>query len=87
MAFVVLQKMAEKVKWKESKAFNIIAKQSMPIYLFHQQVIYFFIYWLNGVVNPYIHASINFIGAMVVSIIISSILMKFKCTRLLIGEK
>ena len=72
---------------QDSKLFYFIVKQSMPIYLFHQQVIYFFIFWLNGLVNPYINASINFIGAMVVSIIISGTLMRFKLTRFLIGEK
>ena len=57
MAFFVLQKIANHVKWKESKAFALFSKHSMPIYLFHQQVIYFVIYWLNGLLNPYIHAT------------------------------
>ena len=87
MSFLVLQKLADKAKWQDSILFDFIAKQSMPIYLLHQQVIYFFIFWLNGLVNPYINASINFIGAMVVSIIISGTLMRFKLTRFLIGEK
>ena len=87
MAFVVLQKLANRVNWKESKVFTLLSKNSMPVYLFHQQVIYVFISLLNGVINPYIHAGINFIGAMVISLIISTILMKFKWTRFLIGEK
>lgn len=87
MAFVVLQKLANRVNWKESKAFTLLSKNSMPVYLFHQQVIYVFISLLNGVINPYIHAGINFIGAMVISLIISTLLMKFKWTRFLIGEK
>ncbi len=87
MAFVILQKIADKVKWKESKAFGFLSKNSMPVYLFHQQVIYIFVTWLNGLINPYLHAGINFIGAMVVSLLISEILMKFKWARMLIGEK
>lgn len=87
MAFVVLQKLANRVNWKESKAFSLLSKNSMPVYLFHQQVIYVFISLLNGVINPYLHAGINFIGAMVISLIISTLLMKFKWTRFLIGEK
>ena len=59
----------------------------MPMYLFHQQIIYFTIYWLNGKVNPYLHAGINFVAALVGSFIISSILMRWKVTRFLIGEK
>ena len=87
MAFVILQKITDKIKWKESKVFGILSKNSMPVYLFHQQVIYIFVTWLNGLINPYLHSGINFIGAMVVSLLISSILMKFKWTRMLIGEK
>lgn len=87
MAFVILQKLADKLAWQENKAFQLISKQSMPIYLFHQQVIYFFIYWFNGVVNPYVNASINFVGAMAISMLLSSVLLKFKYTRFLIGEK
>ena len=87
MAFVILQKIADKVKWKESKVFELLSKNSMPVYLFHQQVIYIFVTWLNGPINPYLHAGINFIGAMAVSLLISAILMKFKLTRMLIGEK
>ncbi|MBQ9167422.1 MAG: acyltransferase, partial [Oscillospiraceae bacterium] len=87
MAFVILQKIADKVKWKESKVFGFLSKDSMPVYLFHQQVIYIFVTMLNGLINPYLHAGINFIGAMVVSLLISAILMKFKWTRMLIGEK
>lgn len=87
MAFVVLQKLANRVNWKESKVFSFLSKNSMPVYLFHQQVIYVFISLLNGVINPYLHAGINFVGAMVISLIISTLLMKFKWTRFLIGEK
>ncbi|MGN0647440.1 MAG: acyltransferase family protein [Oscillospiraceae bacterium] len=87
IAFVVLQKLANRVNWKESKVFTLLSKNSMPVYLFHQQVIYVFISLLNGVINPYLHAGINFIGAMTVSLLISTLLMKFKWTRFLIGEK
>lgn len=86
-AFVVLQKLANRVNWKESKVFTLLSKNSMPVYLFHQQVIYVFISLLNGVINPYLHAGINFIGAMFISLLISTLLMKFKWTRFLIGEK
>ena len=87
MAFVVLQKIADHVKWAKSKVFGILSKNSMPLYLLHQQVIYVFISLLNGVVNPYIHAGVNFIGAMAISLLIAALLMKFKWTKYLIGEK
>jgi len=87
MAFVVLQKIADLIKWKERKTIGFLGKNSMPIYLFHQQIVYVFIVLLNGKVNPFIHAGINFIGAMLIALLISVLLMKFRWTRFLIGEK
>ena len=86
MAFVFLVKIAEYVKWN-NKYFQAISKKTMPVYLFHQQIIYFFIYYLNGIVNPFVNATINFCGSMVLSLLIATLLMKFRITRLLIGEK
>ena len=86
-AFLTLQKIANRVKWHKSRVFSFISKNSMPVYLFHQQIVYVFIYLLNGVINPYLHATINFVGAMIISLAISAIMMKFKWTRFLIGEK
>ena len=86
MAFVVLQKIAYKINW-ENKFFGFLSKRSMGVYLFHQQVIYFTIYWLNGMINPYIHTGINFVIAIIVSLAITSVLLKFKVTRFLLGEK
>lgn len=87
MAFMVLQKLANRVNWKESKLVSLLCKNSMPIYLFHQQIVYVLISLLNGVISPYFHVGINFIGAMSISLMISVLLMKFKWTRFLIGEK
>lgn len=87
MAFIILQKLGSNVKWKQNKIFVTFSKYSMPIYLFHQQIIYFLIDWLNGAIHPYVHTSINFIGAILISSGISAILMKWKATRFLIGEK
>ena len=87
MAFVILQKLATKVNWKDSRVFSIFSKNSMPVYLFHQQIIYLSVYFLNGKLNPYLHATVNVIVALLISLSISLIMMKFKWTRLLIGEK
>ena len=86
-AFVVLQKVATKINWKESKVFSLLNKNSMTIYLFHQQVIYFTLEAFNGLLNPYIHSLVNLIASIGVALIISVILRKFKITRMLIGEK
>lgn len=86
MAWTILQDVAGKVNWQNSRAFMTLSSYSMPMYLFHQQIIYFTIVWLNGVVNPWINAGVNCAAALVVSYIISAVLMKWRETRLLIGE-
>lgn len=87
MSFFILQWLADKVDWKNNRLFMFFSKHSMTIYLFHQQIIYFTIIWLNGELNPYLHAFVNFVIALTLSSIISVLLMKFKTTRILIGEK
>ena len=88
MAFVVLQKIAFFFKnWRENKILVALSRCSMPIYLIHQQVVYFFIPPLNGYVNPYLHAIIIFVCALSISLAVSLLLMKFKFSRFLLGEK
>ena len=87
MAWTTLQALANRVKWKDSNAFKTLSSYSMPIYLFHQQIIYFTIIGLNGKVNPWINAGVNFVVAIIGSYLISNILMRWNVTRFLIGEK
>lgn len=88
MIFVVLQKIAIVFnEWKQNKAFMFLNRNSMQIYLFHQQVIYFSIVLLNGKVNPYIHGITNFLVSLIVSLTISFVLTRFKTLRFLLGEK
>lgn len=87
MAWTVLQAIAGKVNWQNSKVFNTLSSYSMPMYLFHQQIIYFSIAWLNGLVNPWINAGVNMVAALICSYIISAFLMRWSGTRMLIGEK
>lgn len=87
MSFFVLQKLADRIKWKRSSVFLFLSRKTMPVYLFHQEIIYFSILWLNGKVNPYFNAVINIMFSLFVSLLLSSLLMKYKVTRTLIGEK
>jgi hypothetical protein len=87
MSFIILQKLADRIDWKNSLLFGRLSKNSMTVYLFHQQIIYLLIYWLNGRLNPYVHAAVNFFGALLISLLISFVLMKTKWTRMLVGEK
>lgn len=88
MAVSILQKIAQSINYKMGKnnAFSLLSKYSMPMYLFHQQIIYFVITGLNGKVNPYINAGINFLVSTIVSFIISWILLRFRITKFLVGE-
>ena len=87
MAWNVLQKLACRINWNDNRAFKNLSSYSMPMYLFHQQIIYFSIYLLNGKINPWLNAGVNFVAAIVGSFIISAILMRWNITRFLIGEK
>ncbi len=86
MAWTTLQVAASKIHWQENTAFKTLMNYSMSMYLFHQQIVYFTISALNGVVNPWINAGVNFVVAIWGSLVISTLLMKWKTTRFLIGE-
>ena len=87
MIFMLLQKIAQTVRWKDNKVVSFFTKHSMVIYLFHQQVIYFFIRELNGLINPYLQAAITFLGTTVICSGVAALLMRFPATRFLVGEK
>lgn len=87
MSFVVLQELADCINWQKNRFFCTISKSSFAVFLFHQQVIYIFIHILNGTLNPYLNAAVNFFGAMIISLLISAFMMKFRVTKVLIGEK
>lgn len=87
MAFAALQKIANQFGYQNNQAFLFLSKRTMPIYLFHQPVIYFAIVWFNGVLEPYIHSIVNFTVSLSASILVSSLLLRSKKTRFLIGDK
>lgn len=86
-AFYILQNLADNIKWRDNRLFTFISKKTMPMYLFHQQIIYFIIYYFNGKINPFIHMTLSFFAAISFSLLISIILSSFKTTRVLLGEK
>ena len=87
MAFLVLQKLSGYVDWKKNKLIKGFLQISMPIFLLHQQLIYFSISLFNRFVNPYVNAIINVVFAIVGSAIITKLLYKVKVLRMLMGEK
>ena len=83
--FVFLMRAAIKVK-PRSSVYLFFVKRTMPIYLLHQQIIFLPVMWLNGVISPEMHVVVNFLFSIGLSTLISSVLLSFKWTRLIIGE-
>ena len=69
----------------EKPIINEFIECSMPIFLFHQQFIYWAIVLLNGVINPIINGIVNFIFAIAASLVISKLLLSNRVTRCLLG--
>lgn len=86
MAWTSLQSLAKYIN-SENRFTSKLTAYSMPMYLFHQQIIYLVVFLLNGKINPWINATINYFIAIVVSYTVSFILKQWKITRFLIGEK
>lgn len=74
----------KKIKLK-NKFYKLYEENSFGIYLFHQQIIYFTIIFLNGVVHPIVQVILSFVIASVISILMTIVLRKFKVTRLMFG--
>lgn len=86
MAFFVIYRFTEKIGIYKLKLFQLLEEHSFTIYLFHQQIIYICIYFLNGKVNNYLLFISNFIVSIVFSLFISIILKNNKFTKRLVGE-
>ena len=90
LAFFILQTIANIIRFKRisnSKWFMLLAKSSMIIYLFHQQLIYISIAIFNTLINPYINMLINFVFAIIVSVIFAVIFTSNRYLSFLVGEK
>lgn len=68
-----------------NKLFRILEGNSFGIYLFHQQIIYFTIVWFNGLVPPIVQALFSFVIAIVISLLMSMVLKRWKVTRVMFG--
>lgn len=75
----------ENRKETKIKIWNILKEKSFGIYLFHQQVIYLTIMWLNGRVHPVLQVCLSFVLAITLASIITAILQRFKLTKALYG--
>ena len=85
-AFSILVQLSSRYSWGKKGCFKYLSERTMIVYLLHQQIIYFFIVWLNGVVHPLIHGIINFVGTMAITLIFSEIVLRVKVLRYLTGN-
>ncbi len=72
-------------KLQKTKLYRYIEKYNFGMYLFHQQIIYISIRYLNGTVPNIIFVILNFISSCVLSAIITWLLSRWKITRMMIG--
>ena len=68
-----------------NKIYTLLEENSFGIYLFHQQIIYFTITILNGIVHPIIQTLLSFSISIIISLIICLLLKKKKITRFMFG--
>lgn len=87
MAFVVLDKFAGRVRWRNSVWFMSLVACSLGMYLFHQQIVYVTVWLFNGRLVPFIHAVLNFVVASLLSWGLTALLLKFPVSAFLIGSK
>ena len=86
MAFLLLNWIARHVNWNNG-LFRHLSLISMPVYLFHQQIIWALLWDLSGSLNPYVMALVNVVVSFTLSMVMGELLMKSKYTRFLIGAK
>lgn len=87
MAWTTLQSFTNFFLKKNDQRVVRLARYSMPMFLFHQQFVYFSIIVFDGKLNPWIHFLVNFLVAFIGSLLLSVLLSKWKWTRIMIGEK
>lgn len=86
-ATAILLYLGEKVN-PNNKLMNAFSSNSFGVYLLHQQIIYFTLFYLNGIICPALHAIINFVVSLVLSLVLSALLHKIKFIRIyFLGEK
>lgn len=75
------------LKLWENHIVKYFEKNSFLVYLFHQQVIWIMVYFLNGLVSPALIVVVSFIVSIFISFGIINIMNRYRVTRFLIGGK
>lgn len=84
MIFLILDRLARIVPW--NNRFGLfLCEASFPIYLFHEQIIYFLVPYLRDIFNPVWTMLSVFVSALLITCLLSSFLMKGRVARYAIG--
>ena len=86
MAFFLLSYFASISRWKNA-LFESLSKVSFPIYMFHQQIIYFLLWHFSVFCTPIIMSVICFCCSVLISWAIGTMMNKSKLTRIIIGGR
>ena len=81
MIYMSCELLNENRKETKIKIWNILKEKSFGIYLFHQQLIYITIMWLNGRIHPVLQVCMSFVIAIALSSVITDILQHFNITK------
>ncbi len=84
---VVFVKSINVEKIQQTKVFKLFSKHNFVMYLFHQQLIYISLSFLNGVVDNWIIILANLIVSILGSLLISVLIDKIPKIRTLFGYK
>lgn len=83
MAFEIMQLFAD--RFKMGKVFQSLNRNSMAIYLLHQQIIWFMIEATNGKLHPYLNAFIIAAAALLIAWLFSLLIGRFRLGRIALG--
>ncbi len=73
---------------QQGKFMSMLNDNSFAIYLFHQQIIYYSLFFLNGLMNPVLHAFVNFVVSLALSLVFILVFRKVGFLRIyMLGEK
>lgn len=83
-AFFILERLARIVPWN-NKFGLFLCKVSFPIYLFHEQLIYYIAPSISADLNPIIATLIIFITVFFLTALLSNILIKKQFAKIMLG--
>lgn len=87
MIWSTIQFIGNHCNWEKSKITSFLIKRTMLIYLFHQQFVFFVVFFFYNKINVYLVSALAFIISLSCSLILASIILAFNWTRFLFGEK